>query len=203
LYIPRVKPNGDREKRQSLLLWWRERTLGRGGLKKSMGPTTKPRARYITPQGARELREELQYLWKVKRPEVTQSVREAAAQGDRSENAEYIYGKKQLREIDRRVRYLTKRLEELTVVDRLPDDRDRVFFGAWVTVEEESGEAPAGTRRYRLVGPDEFDLSRGYLSVNSPMARALLGKRVDDEVVVRTPEGSREWVIVAIDYEQP
>lgn len=172
---------------------------------KSTEPTsTKPRPRYITPQGARDLRAELQHLWKVKRPEVTQSVREAAAQGDRSENAEYIYGKKQLREIDRRVRYLTKRLEEVTVVDRLPDDRDRVFFGAWVTVEDETAEGDAAvTRRYRIVGADEFDLSRGYLSINSPMARALLGKRVDDEVIVRAPEGSREWVILAIDYEEP
>lgn len=172
-------------------------------MEKSRGSSlNKPRASYITPEGARVLREELQYLWKVKRPEVTQSVREAAAQGDRSENAEYIYGKKQLREIDRRVRYLTKRLEQVTVVDRLPDDRERVFFGAWVTVEDESeGRASDVTRRYRLVGSDEFDLSRGYLSINSPMARALLGKRVDDEVVVRTPEGSQEWVIVAIDYE--
>ncbi|MBC7184742.1 MAG: transcription elongation factor GreB, partial [Marinobacter sp.] len=98
-----------------------------------------PGPRYITPDGERALREELQYLWKVKRPEVTQAVREAAALGDRSENAEYIYGKKQLREIDRRVRFLSKRLDELTVVDRLPDDRKKVFFGAWVTVEDEEG----------------------------------------------------------------
>lgn len=171
-------------------------------MKSTESTSTKPRPRYITPQGARDLRAELQHLWKVKRPEVTQSVREAAAQGDRSENAEYIYGKKQLREIDRRVRYLTKRLEEVTVVDRLPDDRGRVFFGAWVTVEDETAEDDSAvTRRYRIVGADEFDLSRGYLSINSPMARALLGKRVDDEVIVRAPEGAREWVIVAIDYE--
>ena len=96
--------------------------------------STAPRPRYITPDGEQALREELQYLWKVKRPEVTQAVREAAALGDRSENAEYIYGKKQLREIDRRVRFLSKRLDELTVVDRLPDDQSRVFFGAWVTI---------------------------------------------------------------------
>lgn len=162
---------------------------------------SRPRASYITPQGARELREELQYLWKVKRPEVTQSVREAAAQGDRSENAEYIYGKKQLREIDRRVRYLSRRLEQVNIVDRLPEDRGRVFFGAWVTLEGESDDGTPETRRYRLVGPDEFDLNRGFLSINAPMARALMGKRVDDEVVVRAPEGTREWIIVAIDYE--
>ena len=164
---------------------------------------SKPKPSYITPQGARQLRDELQHLWKVKRPEVTQAVREAAAQGDRSENAEYIYGKKQLREIDRRVRFLSKRLEQLTVVDRLPDDRSKVFFGAWVTVEDDSDGANSGQRhRYRLVGSDEFDLAQGYLSINSPLARALLGKRVDDEVTVRTPEGVREWVVVAIEYAE-
>lgn len=155
------------------------------------------RTRYITAEGEKTLREELRYLWKEKRPEVTQAVREAAAQGDRSENAEYIYGKKQLREIDRRVRFLTKRLDELTVVDRLPDDRGKVFFGAWVTIENEDG----AEHTYRLVGPDEFDLSRGYLSIDSPMARALLGKRVDDEVGVRTPDGWSHVVITAIHYE--
>ncbi|MDO3721225.1 transcription elongation factor GreB [Marinobacter sp. chi1] len=157
------------------------------------------RPRYITPEGERALREELQYLWKTKRPEVTQAVREAAALGDRSENAEYIYGKKQLREIDRRVRFLSKRLEEVTVVDRLPDDQEKVFFGAWVTIEEESGEE----QEYRLVGADEFDLTRRYLSINSPMARALIGKRLDDEVSVRTPEGWKTVVISAIRYQSP
>ncbi|MDX1635793.1 MAG: transcription elongation factor GreB [Marinobacter sp.] len=159
---------------------------------------TRPRgrARYITPEGERALKDELNYLWKQKRPEVTQAVREAAALGDRSENAEYIYGKKQLREIDRRVRFLTKRLDELTVVDRLPDDQSRVYFGAWVTVEDEAGKRST----YRLVGPDEFDLSRGLLSVDAPLARALLGKRQDDEVEVRTPEGRQEMVLVDIRY---
>jgi len=154
--------------------------------------------RYITPDGERALREELQYLWKIKRPEVTQAVREAAAQGDRSENAEYIYGKKQLREIDRRVRFLSKRLDELTVVDRLPDDRNRVFFGAWVTVEDESGNE----QLYRLVGADEFDLGKGYLSINAPMARALVGKHLDDEVSVKTPDGWKTVVITGIRYEE-
>lgn len=157
----------------------------------------KRRTRYITPQGEQALREELRYLWKEKRPEVTQAVREAAALGDRSENAEYIYGKKQLREIDRRVRFLTKRLDELTVVDRLPDDRNKVFFGAWVNIEHEDGRE----QRFRLVGPDEFDLGRGYLSIDSPMARALIGKRLDDEVGVRTPEGWQTVVITAIEYD--
>ena len=155
------------------------------------------RTRYITAEGEQALREELRFLWKEKRPEVTQAVREAAAQGDRSENAEYIYGKKQLREIDRRVRFLTKRLDELTVVDRLPDDRGKVFFGAWVTIENEDGDEST----YRLVGPDEFDLSRGYLSIDSPMACALLGKRIDDEVGVRTPDGWNHVVITNIHYE--
>lgn len=155
--------------------------------------------RYITPQGDQALREELQHLWKVKRPEVTQAVREAAALGDRSENAEYIYGKKQLREIDRRVRFLSKRLDELTVVDRLPDDRSRVFFGAWVTVEDEDGDEQS----YRLVGADEFDLNRGYLSINAPLARALIGKHLDDEVSVKTPEGWKTLFVTGIRYQSP
>lgn len=156
-----------------------------------------PLPRYITPDGEQALREELQYLWKVKRPEVTQAVREAAALGDRSENAEYIYGKKQLREIDRRVRFLSKRLDELTVVDRLPDDQSRVFFGAWVTIEDDDGEE----QTYRLVGADEFDLAKGYLSINAPLARALIGKHLDDEVSVKTPEGWKTVVITGIRYQ--
>ncbi|PVY77652.1 transcription elongation factor GreB [Tamilnaduibacter salinus] len=155
------------------------------------------RSRYITPAGEQALRDELHYLWKERRPEVTQRVREAAALGDRSENAEYIYGKKQLREIDRRVRFLTKRLDELSVVDRLPDDTSRVFFGAWVTLETQDGEE----REYRLVGPDEFDLEQGLLSVDSPLARALLGKREDDEVILDTPQGRDEYIVAAIRYD--
>lgn len=154
--------------------------------------------RYITQEGERALRDELQYLWKEKRPEVTQAVREAAAQGDRSENAEYIYGKKQLREIDRRVRFLTKRLEELITVDRLPEDQTKVFFGAWVTVEDEDG----AEQTYRIVGADEFDLTKGYLSVNAPLARALIGKRLDDEARVRTPEGWKTIFVTNICYQQ-
>ncbi|KXO09940.1 transcription elongation factor GreB [Marinobacter excellens] len=161
--------------------------------------STAPRPRYITPDGEQALREELQYLWKVKRPEVTQAVREAAALGDRSENAEYIYGKKQLREIDRRVRFLSKRLDELTVVDRLPADQSRVFFGAWVTIEDDDGEE----QTYRLVGADEFDLAKGYLSINAPLARALIGKHLDDEVSVKTPEGWKTVVITGIRYQPP
>ena len=157
-------------------------------------PSGNNRPRYITPEGEQALRDELQFLWKVKRPEVTQAVREAAALGDRSENAEYIYGKKQLREIDRRVRFLSKRLDEVSVVDRLPEDRSRVFFGAWVTIEDEDGSE----QEYRIVGADEFDLEKGYLSINSPLARALIGKHLDDEVSVRTPEGWKQVVITDI-----
>lgn len=162
---------------------------------------TTPRAnsgpRYITPEGEQALRKELHYLWKIKRPEVTQAVREAAALGDRSENAEYIYGKKQLREIDRRVRFLSKRLDEVSVVDRLPEDQNRVFFGAWVRIEDEEGDE----QEYRIVGADEFDLEKGYLSINAPLARALVGKHLDDEVSVRTPEGWKQVVITGIRYQ--
>lgn len=160
-------------------------------------PSGNNRPRYITPEGEQALRDELQFLWKVKRPEVTQAVREAAALGDRSENAEYIYGKKQLREIDRRVRFLSKRLDEVSLVDRLPEDRSRVFFGAWVTIEDEDGSE----QEYRIVGADEFDLEKGYLSINSPLARALIGKHLDDEVSVRTPEGWKQVVITDIRYQ--
>ncbi|GAB3379598.1 transcription elongation factor GreB [Spongiibacter taiwanensis] len=152
---------------------------------------------YITPEGERALRAELYQLWKVERPQVTATVHEAAKNGDRSENGDYIYGKRRLREIDSRVRFLTKRLEELTVVHDLPSDKQRIFFGAWVTLEDEDG----GEQRYRVVGPDEFDLSQRKLSVDSPMARAMLGKRLDDEVIVSTPTGERCYYVVAIDYE--
>jgi transcription elongation factor GreB len=156
-----------------------------------------PGSKYATPEGARRLREELDHLWKVVRPQVTQAVREAAAQGDRSENAEYIYGKRQLREIDRRVRFLRKRLEGLLVVDRVPDDPSRVFFGAWVVLEDEAGEETT----LRIVGPDEIDPARRYVSMDSPLARAIMGKRLDDEIQVDVPGGRRRFVIVALRYE--
>lgn len=161
-------------------------------------PPQKPGSKYITPEGYRRLNDELTFLWKTKRPQVTQAVREAAAQGDRSENAEYIYGKKQLREIDRRVRFLRKRLENITVVDTFPSDPTRIFFGAWVELENEAGEIT----RYRIVGPDEFDPQRGYISMDSPVAQALMKKTVDDEIVVNTPDGDIEYCIVGIEYEQ-
>ena len=153
-------------------------------------------AKYITPDGYRKLNDELRFLWKEKRPAVTKSVQEAAAQGDRSENAEYIYGTKQLREIDARVRYLSKRLDGMVVVDRPPDDPSRIFFGAWVELENDAGE----TQTLRIVGADEIGDAPGYISVDSPMARALLKKQVDDEVQVQTPTGEQCWVVVAIRY---
>ena len=162
-------------------------------------PKGKPASKYITAEGYKLLNDELQYLWKVKRPEVTQAVQEAAAQGDRSENAEYIYGKKQLREIDRRVRFLSKRLDDMTVVDRLPEDQSKVFFGAWVELENEEG----GIEIYRLVGPDETDAEKSYISIDAPLARALLKKQVDDEVEVRTPTGERCLFINRIWYDEP
>jgi transcription elongation factor GreB len=155
-----------------------------------------PSAKYITPQGEARLRAELEQLWRVERPRVTQAVADAAAQGDRSENAEYIYGKKRLREIDRRVHYLQKRLAELTVVDRVPDDPSRIFFGAWVRLENEQGQ----TYEYRIVGPDEIDPQRGWISIDSPLARALLKKTVDDEVTVRLPRGEVVYVVTAVQY---
>lgn len=160
-------------------------------------PAAPPRANYITAAGARQLTAELKYLWKIKRPEVTQAVKEAAAQGDRSENAEYIYGKKQLREIDRRVRYLSKRLDSLTVVDRLPDDRETVYFGAWVSLLDEQERS----YRYRIVGPDELGMGTGYISIDSPMAKRLLKRHVGDEFSMQKPDNSELWYeIVAIEY---
>lgn len=166
-----------------------------------MGRYRPPRPRgsdYITPEGEQALRKELHQLWKVERPEVTAVVHEAAKNGDRSENGDYIYGKRRLREIDSRVRFLTKRLEHLNVVYELPSQRDKVFFGAWVTLEDDDGNE----KLYRIVGPDEFDLKRGLLSMDSPLAKALLGKMLDDEISVSTPEGEKTWYIVAIDYRK-
>lgn len=157
------------------------------------------RAPYITRHGYQTLSDELDFLLRTKRPELTRAVSEAAALGDRSENAEYIYGKKLLRETDRRIRFLQKRLPELQVIDRLPDDPSRVFFGATVEFEDQAGQA----QRIRIVGSDEFDPSRHWISIESPMARALLGKRVDDEVRVQLPHGQTgSYIIVDIDYQK-
>jgi len=154
-------------------------------------------SKYITPEGARRLQAELELLWREERPRVTQAVAAAAAQGDRSENAEYTYGKKRLREIDRRVRFLRKRLEGMVVVAQAPADRERVYFGAWVVLEEESG----ARQRYRIVGPDEFDRAPGYISMDAPLGRALLKRARGEEVQVPTPAGEKYYLIVGIEYE--
>jgi len=159
-------------------------------------PAPAKRSPHITPDGAKKLRAELDQLWTVERPRVTQEVADAAAQGDRSENAEYIYGKRRLREIDRRVRFLSKRLDEVVVVSEPPTDPERVFFGAWVTVEDEDGDE----HTYRIVGADESDMTNGWISIDSPVARGLLGKRINDEVLVRVPKGDVTYTIVGVRY---
>ncbi|MGH8219063.1 MAG: transcription elongation factor GreB [Steroidobacteraceae bacterium] len=162
-------------------------------------PPEKPGSQYITPEGARRLRAELEELWRCERPRVTQAVAEAAAQGDRSENAEYTYGKRRLREIDRRVRFLRKRLEGMVIVERPPSDRSRVYFGAWVTLADAAGS----TVRHRIVGPDETDLARDHISMDAPLGRALLRRAIDEEVTVELPSGACIFTIVAIAYEPP
>ena len=159
-------------------------------------PPRKPASKYITPEGKAVMEEELNYLWKIKRPRVTQSVSEAAAQGDRSENAEYIYGKKQLREIDSRVRFLSKRLDDMVVVERIPQDQKKVFFGAWVELENDEGQK----KQYRIVGPDEFDLKQGFISMDSPLAKALLNKREGDNIEVQGPNGKMEHYLNKVQY---
>jgi transcription elongation factor GreB len=153
-------------------------------------------AKYITPEGAARLRRELDELWRVKRPAVTKAVSEAAAQGDRSENAEYIYGKKQLAEIDRRVRFLRKRLTGIRVVDQPPGDTEKVYFGAWFVLTDDAGHE----REHRLVGPDEFDFAPGYVSIDSPLGRAVLGKAIGATITVRTPESEQSYEVVRVRY---
>ena len=164
-------------------------------------PPTPPGSKYITPEGAKRLRDELDQLWHDERPRVTQAVSEAAAQGDRSENAEYTYGKKRLHEIDRRVRFLRKRLEGMTIVDPTASGRrdpTRIYFGAWVQLD-----ADGALRWYRLVGPDEFDMAEDYVSMDSPLGRSLLGKKLDDDVSVTLPGGTTVFTVVAINYVPP
>jgi transcription elongation factor GreB len=158
-----------------------------------------PGSKYITREGALRLRTELEELWRGERPRVTQAVDEAAAQGDRSENADYVYGKRRLREIDRRVRFLRQRLEGMVIVDAAPSDLQRVFFGAWVTLES----AGCAREHYRIVGPDEFDRSPGFISMDSPLGRILLGKRLHDELTVELPGGARTYLIAQIQYGAP
>lgn len=160
-------------------------------------PPAAPRTALITPEGRKVLKDEFDHLWFKRRPEVTRAVSEAAAMGDRSENAEYIYGKKMLREIDSRIRFLMKRLEELKVVDTVPSDPGRIYFGAVVKIEEvASGEV----LKLRIVGPDETDAAKGHISIDAPMARALLNKAVDDEVVVERPDGRGVFYVLAVSY---
>ena len=153
---------------------------------------------YITRYGYEQLQDELNAIWK-RRADVTRALSAAAAEGDRSENAEYIYRKKELREIDRRIRYLQKRLPELKIVDVIPTNPDQVFFGAWVTLENENGQENC----YRIVGPDEFDPRKGWISMDAPMARALMKKTVDDEVRVSIADSEDCYVIVGISYLPP
>ena len=153
---------------------------------------------YITAEGYRVLEGETKALWK-RRAEVTKALSAAAAEGDRSENAEYIYRKKELREIDRRIRYLQKRMPDLRIVDTVPTDKARIFFGAWVNLSDEQGVETV----FRVVGPDELDPKRGLISMDAPLARAVLGRVVDDEVVVRTPGGEKRYWIMELRYEAP
>ncbi|RTE66614.1 transcription elongation factor GreB [Amphritea opalescens] len=156
------------------------------------------KARLITQEGYDKLKAELDYLWRTERPEVTQKVTWAASLGDRSENADYQYNKKRLREIDRRVRYLRKCIDELGVVHYAPEQEGKVFFGAWVEIENDDGEV----KRFRIVGYDEIFERKDYISIDSPMARGLLKKAVGDEVAIRTPAGEAYWYINQIEYVQ-
>jgi len=164
-----------------------------------MGRYREPQKRgsaYITPTGFKALDDEYRALWK-KRRHVTKIITAAAAEGDRSENAEYIYRKKQLREIDRRVRYLQLRLDELKVVSQQPADPGRIYFGAWVKLLDEHGNE----HTYRIVGSDEFDHVREYISMDAPVARALLGKTVDDEVEIHLPDSRAQYAVLAVWYD--
>ena len=151
---------------------------------------------YITPEGAARLREELDRLWRTERPEVVRALADAAAEGDRSENAEYIYRKKQLGGIDRRIRHLRRRLAVLKVVDRSPAGAEQVFFGAWITVEDETG----AESRFRIVGPDEFDHAPGYISMDAPLARALLKRSPGDEVTLELAGGTKTYLLLEVSY---
>lgn len=151
---------------------------------------------YITGDGYDALNEELEALW-VRRRDVVKHLSAAAAEGDRSENAEYIYRKKELREIDRRIRYLQKRIPDLKVVRDKPDNTEQVFFGAWVTLEDDDGNEVT----YRIVGPDELDLPKGHISMDSPMAKALLKKHLDEDITVETPQGSKSYYISQVSYD--
>jgi len=157
-------------------------------------------SKYITREGAEKLQAELTQLWKVERPQVTATVHEAAKNGDRSENGDYIYGKRRLAEIDRRVRFLGKRLDELTIVDTTPREKDKIFFGAHVTLSKILEDETEETVTYQIVGPDEFNLRENKLSMDSPLAKALLGKRLEDEITIDTPNGIQYYYVEKINY---
>ena len=160
-------------------------------------PPAEKSSPYITPEGAQVMKAELAALWSLRRKDVVPALSAAAAEGDRSENAEYIYRKKQLAEIDRKIRYFSKRLDELKVVDQLPANRDKVYFGAWVQVDDPHGQQ----RTYRIVGPDETSAGKGWISIDSPMAKALIGKSPGDQVQVTLPEGRVELEITGVRYQ--
>lgn len=162
-------------------------------------PPAAPMSNYITPEGERALSEELEFLWRKERPLVTQQVSDAAALGDRSENADYIYGKRRLREIDRRVRFLRKRLEHLTIVDQLPTNQSKIYFGAWVELMDEQEQILT----IRLVGPDEIDPSKNYISIDSPLGKAIMGKQLDEEFTFQSPSGTKHYCIEKIEYHSP
>ncbi len=159
-------------------------------------PTGNRASPYITAMGAQQIREELQQLWRRLRPEVVRALADAAAEGDRSENAEYTYRKKQLREIDRRVRYLSRRVEVMKIVDRVPQDQSRVRFGAWIRLRDESD----AVLEYRIVGVDETDASKGYISIDSPVACTLLGKSRGERVEVELPERRVSYEVIDVSY---
>lgn len=167
-----------------------------------MSDTKKKLPKYgdlITPDGLKVLKHEYDWLWRIERPRVTQEVSDAAKLGDRSENAEYIYGKKRLRQIDSRVRFLRKRMEILTVVDRKPERQDHIYFGAWIELEDDR----ENKHHYRIVGSDELDLDRGYISIDAPLARGLLGKALDDEITLSLPQCTTTFYVLTIAYENP
>ena len=153
---------------------------------------------YITEDGYKMLQDEFKSLWE-KRGEVTKALSAAAAEGDRSENAEYIYRKKELREIDRRIRYLQKRLPDLKVVPAQQQNNKQIFFGAWVTVETATGDKAT----YRIVGPDEFDPDKAYISLDSPLAKGLLKKTIDDEVIIHADDSELRYIVIDVNYTSP
>jgi transcription elongation factor GreB len=155
--------------------------------------------RYITPEGFRRIAAEREHIWTVLRPRIVAEVEAAAALGDRSENAEYLYGKRKLRELDRRLRFLAQRMDELTVVDPRPHPSGRAYFGAWVIIEDAGGDE----RSYRLVGPDEADAAAGRISVEAPLGRALLGRQPGDTVHLETPSGSVTVELLSVSWTAP